>query len=141
MSVALPRGPSGPAGLSGPSGLRDERVSRLTASLSIGQGTRLIQIDTSLPPGTLVVERFTLTEAVHADEPLCAAVDCLSTNAHLALKALMGEQLTTIDAVAYSFLANVIYLPFETELKRAALGFPTLVTYCEAMEQGLQLDG
>ena len=54
---------------------------------------------------------------------------------------LLGEQLTSIDAVAYAFLANVIYLPFETELKRAALGFPTLVTYCEAMEQGLQLGG
>jgi glutathione S-transferase len=53
---------------------------------------------------------------------------------------LMGEQLTTVDAVAYAFLANVIYLPFETELKRAALEFPTLITYCEAMEQGLQLD-
>jgi glutathione S-transferase len=46
---------------------------------------------------------------------------------------LMGEQLTTVDAVAYAFLANVIYLPFETELKRAALEFPTLVAYCEAM--------
>ena len=54
---------------------------------------------------------------------------------------LLGEQLTSIDAVAYAFLANVIYLPFETELKRAVLGFPTLVTYCEAMEQGLQLGG
>ena len=53
---------------------------------------------------------------------------------------LMGEQLTTVDAVAYAFLATVIYLPFETELKRIALEFPTLVTYCEAMEQGLQLD-
>jgi glutathione S-transferase len=51
---------------------------------------------------------------------------------------LMGEQLTTVDAVAYAFLANVLYLPFETELKRVALEFPTLVTYCEAMEQGLQ---
>ena len=51
---------------------------------------------------------------------------------------LMGEQLTTIDAVAYAFLANVLYVPFETELKRIAQDFPTLVTYCEAMEQGLQ---
>jgi glutathione S-transferase len=51
---------------------------------------------------------------------------------------LMGEQLTTIDAVAYAFLANVLYLPFETELKRIALEYPTLVTYCDAMEQGLQ---
>ena len=51
---------------------------------------------------------------------------------------LMGEQLTTVDAVAYAFLASVLYLPFETELKRVTQGFPTLVTYCEAMEQGLQ---
>ena len=51
---------------------------------------------------------------------------------------LMGEQLTSIDAVAYAFLANVLYVPFETELKRMTEDFPTLVTYCEAMEQGLQ---
>ena len=37
---------------------------------------------------------------------------------------LMGEQLTTIDAVAYAFLANVLYVPFETELKRIARGLP-----------------
>ena len=37
---------------------------------------------------------------------------------------LMGEQLTTIDAVAYAFLANVLYVPFETELKRIAAGLP-----------------
>ena len=51
---------------------------------------------------------------------------------------LMGEQLTTIDAVAYAFIANVLYVPFETELKRMTQDFPTLVAYCEAMEQGLQ---
>ena len=51
---------------------------------------------------------------------------------------LMGEQLTTVDAVAYGFLANLLYVPFETDLKRIALSYPTLVTYCEAMEQGLR---
>jgi glutathione S-transferase len=51
---------------------------------------------------------------------------------------LMGEQLTTVDAVAYGFLANILYVPFETELKRITESFPTLVTYCEAMEQGLR---
>ena len=40
--------------------------------------------------------------------------------------------------MAYGFLANILYVPFETELKRAAESFPTLVTYCEAMEQGLR---
>lgn len=53
---------------------------------------------------------------------------------------LMGEQLTTVDAVAYGFLANILYVPFETDLKRIAEGYPTLVTYCEAMEQGLRPD-
>ncbi|MEK0082134.1 glutathione S-transferase family protein [Benzoatithermus flavus] len=51
---------------------------------------------------------------------------------------LMGEQLTTIDAVAYGFLGNILYVPFETELKRIAEGFPSLVAYCEAMEVGLK---
>jgi len=76
------------------SSLGAELVSRLKASLSIGQSTRLIQIETALASGTLVVERFTLTEGVHADEPMWAELDCLSTNAHLELKALMGEQVT-----------------------------------------------
>lgn len=76
------------------SGLGAELVSRLKASLELGQSTRLIQIETALPSGTLVVERFTLTEGVHADEPMWAEVDGLSTNAHLELKALTGEQVT-----------------------------------------------
>jgi type VI secretion system secreted protein VgrG len=78
----------------GPLGLGSEALSRLHAALTIGQSTRLIQIETTLASGTLVVERFTLTEAVHADEPMWAEVDCISTNAHLELKALIGEQVT-----------------------------------------------
>lgn len=49
----------------------------------------------------------------------------------------MGEQLTTIDAVAYGFLASIIFVPVETDLKRLALGYPNLVAFCETMEQGL----
>jgi type VI secretion system secreted protein VgrG len=75
-------------------GLGAELASRLKASLSIGQSTRLIQIETPFSSGTLVVERFTLTEGVHADEPMWAELDCISTNAHLELKALIGEQVT-----------------------------------------------
>lgn len=52
----------------------------------------------------------------------------------------MGERLTTIDAVAYGFLANIIMVPVETELKRIALGYPNLVTWCETMEQGLEAE-
>jgi type VI secretion system secreted protein VgrG len=81
MNVSLPGGLSG---------LGTDLTSRLVASLCIGQETRLIQIDTPLPTGTLVVERFRLDEGVHEHEPFWAEVDCLSTNAHLELKALIG---------------------------------------------------
>lgn len=74
--------------------LGTELVSRLKAALGIGQATRLLQIETALPSATLVVERCHITEAVHADEPLWADIDCLSTSAYLELKALMGEQVT-----------------------------------------------
>lgn len=69
-------------------------TSRLQAALSIGQTTRLLQIETALPSASLVVERCQLTEAVHAAHPLWAEVDCVSTHALLALKALNGEQVT-----------------------------------------------
>lgn len=52
----------------------------------------------------------------------------------------MGDRLTTIDAVAYGFLANILEVPVETELKRMAQRLPTLAAWCEAMEQGLQAD-
>jgi type VI secretion system secreted protein VgrG len=69
-------------------------LSRLSAALGIGQSTRLLQLHTPLPEGSLVLERCRIHEGVHATEPLWAELDCLSTNAHLALKALTGEQLT-----------------------------------------------
>lgn len=79
---------------SGLQALGGELTSRLRSALSIGQATRLVQIETALPSCTLVVERMTLTEAVHAAEPLWAEVDCLSTSAYLELKALTGEPAT-----------------------------------------------
>ena len=75
-------------------GLADEALSRLCAAIRLGQATRLLQIDTALPEGSLVVERVTVREAVHAVEPLWAEVDCFSTSAHLSLTAVMGEPST-----------------------------------------------
>jgi glutathione S-transferase len=49
----------------------------------------------------------------------------------------LGERLTTIDAVAFGFLANVLLVPVETELKRIAQDLPNLVAWAEAMEAGL----
>jgi glutathione S-transferase len=52
----------------------------------------------------------------------------------------MGERLTSIDAVAFGFLANILLVPVETELKRAAQDFPSLVAWVEAMEAGLSVE-
>lgn len=81
-----------------------EAVGRLKTLLSIGQHRRLLQIETALPSASLVVERLRWREAVNglpaasndgaALSPVVAEVDCLSTSAHLSLKALMGEQVS-----------------------------------------------
>ena len=79
-----------------------DAFSRLKAALSIGQQKRLLQLETAFPSATLVVERAHWRENVNgldpqgppALAPLIAVVDCLSTNAHLELKALAGEQMS-----------------------------------------------
>lgn len=48
-----------------------------------------------------------------------------------------GDGPTTIDAIAYGFLANIYFVPIETELKRIALEFDNLRLYCERLGQGL----
>lgn len=50
---------------------------------------------------------------------------------------LLGDRLTSIDAVAFGFLANILLVPVETDLKRLALGYPNLVAWVESMEAGL----
>jgi len=47
----------------------------------------------------------------------------------------VADRPTTIDAVAYGFLANLLLVPIEGELKRSAQGFANLVAWTEAMEQ------
>lgn len=49
----------------------------------------------------------------------------------------LGDRLTSIDAVAFGFLANILLVPIESELKRAALDYPNLVAWVESMEAGL----
>jgi len=53
----------------------------------------------------------------------------------------LGDRITTLDAIAYGCLANILLVPLETELKRIALEWPSLTSWCEAMEQGLKDDG
>jgi type VI secretion system secreted protein VgrG len=64
----------------------------LLAAVQLSQATRLLQLDTALPAATLLVERATLTESLHAAEPLRAEIDCVSTEAGLPLKSLMGTR-------------------------------------------------
>jgi len=59
-----------------------------------------------------------------------------------ALAALLGEQAyflgiraTSVDAVAGSFLANILMVPLETPIKAAAAGHPNLVAYCRRMAE------
>lgn len=49
----------------------------------------------------------------------------------------LGDRLTSIDAVAFGFLANIMLVPVENELKRAALDYPNLLAWVESMEAGL----
>ena len=69
-------------------------ASSLLAAVQLSQATRLLQLDTALPASTLLIERATLTESLHAAEPLCAEVDCVSTEAGLPLKSLMGTRVS-----------------------------------------------
>ncbi len=59
-----------------------------------------------------------------------------------AVAALLGDRAfffadrpTTTDAIAYGFLANLLLVPVETELKRIGQGFPNLVAWCAAMDR------
>ena len=49
----------------------------------------------------------------------------------------LGDRLTSIDAVAFGFLANIMLVPVENELKRMALDYPNLLAWVESMEAGL----
>lgn len=44
---------------------------------------------------------------------------------------------TTIDAVAYGFLANLLLVPVETGLKRIGLEYANLLAFCQAIERRL----
>lgn len=53
-----------------------------------------------------------------------------------------GDGPTTIDAIAYGFLANLFFVPIETELKRIGMEYDNLRLYCERFGQGLgMIDG
>ncbi len=47
----------------------------------------------------------------------------------------MGEKPTSLDATAYGFLANVLYVGYETPLQTHARALPNLRAYCDRMRE------
>lgn len=47
---------------------------------------------------------------------------------------MMGDAPTTLDATAYAFLANLLWVPVESPLKRHAAARPNLEAYCHRMK-------
>jgi len=53
----------------------------------------------------------------------------------------LGEAATSLDATAYAFLANIIWVPVNSPLKRHAAGLPNLEAYCQRMKGRFYADG
>jgi glutathione S-transferase len=47
---------------------------------------------------------------------------------------MFGERPTSLDATVYAFVANVLDVPIDSALKRAAAARPNLVAYCRRMK-------
>jgi glutathione S-transferase len=47
---------------------------------------------------------------------------------------MMGASPTTLDATAYAFLANLLWAPVDSPLKRHAAARPTLEAYYQRMK-------
>lgn len=66
--------------------------SRSSIEKSLSQGARLLTVTTALEDAALVVERISGREALNEDFHF--ELQCLSSNAHLELKTLIGEEIT-----------------------------------------------
>lgn len=64
----------------------------------LSQHARLLEIRTALPEAALLVERFSGREAV--SESFRFEIDCLSTNAHFDLRALLNQEVTLLLLLA-----------------------------------------
>ena len=61
--------------------------------------------------------------------------DLSALSAYLALQPyFMGEQPTSLDATAYSFLTRVLWVPYESPLKAHAQALGNLETYCRRIQ-------
>lgn len=66
-------------------------------------------------------------------EIACADLDALSS--FLAIKSFfLGETPSSVDAAVYAFLANILWVPVNSAIKRHATGLPNLEAYCQRMK-------
>jgi glutathione S-transferase len=49
----------------------------------------------------------------------------------------MGDVASSLDAIAYAFLANILVPPFDSPLKSHAMSLGNLWPYCERMREQL----
>jgi len=52
-----------------------------------------------------------------------------------------GDRPTTLDAVAYAYIVNLIWAPIESPVKQHALAQPNLEAYCRRMKERYYTDG
>ena len=48
---------------------------------------------------------------------------------------MLGNEVSSVDATAYAFLANIIQVPIESPLKEYANTLPNLAAYCDRMKE------
>lgn len=73
----------------------------------------------------------------HTDEEIAAKGKADLTALAVILgdkKYFLGDEPSSVDACAYAFLANVLYIPFDGPLKSFAASQKNIVAYCERMK-------
>ncbi len=71
-------------------------------------------------------------EEIHAigQRDITALADFLGSKPYF-----LGDQPCTLDATAYAFLANLLWVPVESALKLHAQQYPQLLAYCQRMRE------
>jgi len=80
----------------------------------------------------------------HSREEIYAmgSADVTALAAYLGEKPFFhGDRPTTLDAVAYAYIANLIWVPIESPVKQHALAHPNLKAYCRRMKERYYTDG
>lgn len=77
------------------------------------------------------------TQEIHAigQRDITALAEFLGHKAYF-----MGDEPCSLDASAYAFLANLVWVPLESALKQHAARYPQLEVYCRRMRSHYYTD-